>query len=236
MKTALITIALLTSCVLPGCNTQPLTLDDDTFVLYDMTDATSGLPSANDLLSAFDLKNNPYQSIRLNISTISEKDHNRTTCISLEHEEELQSNPVIREAKILHFGRQLQQCLNAIRNTDTSSHSIIYRAIAACANELASSTAKRRLLVIYSNLYENSDINFYHQRVLRQIQDSPDAVQHCLEREYSIQSLKGIEVWLIYNPASYQDNDHFRLIAGLYQRMLQSHGATVHVATQFQPQ
>ena len=201
-----------------------------------MTDkVVAAFPSADEFISQLNLKEQPYQSICVRISTISDKDLNSATVLSLEKEDEWASNITIRRAKIQHFAKQLQQCLSAIQGADTSCHSIIYRAVAAQANRLAASPAKRKYLIVYSNLYENSDINFYNPGTLRVLQNNPNIIQQRLEQEVALHSLNGLDTWLIYNAISYRDNNHFKPIVALYQRILQAHGSTVHVDTKFQP-
>jgi hypothetical protein len=233
MKTKITILLLAVNCVLLSCNTQPPTLDVDMVIQFDMTDKVTMFPSADDFLSQLNLKDHPFQSIRIKVTSISDKDVNTTTLLILDKENEWESNITIRKAKIRHFRAQLQRCLTTIQQTDTSGHSIIYRPIIAQANRLASSGAKRRLLIVYSNLYENSDINFYNPSIIAMLKSNPKNIQERLEQQVALQPLNGIGVWLIYNPTSYRDNNHFRPIANLYETILLEHGASVHVDNKF---
>jgi len=235
MKNLTTTIVLTISFVLLSCNTQPSAPDVAMTILFDMTDKVTSFPTSDELLSPLNLKDQPYQEIHIMVSTISDKDINNTTILSLEKEDEWASNITIRRAKIQHLKAQLQQCLTAIEHTDTSGHSIIYRAVVAQANGLAAMEAKHKYLLVFSNLYENSDINFYNPAVLHSLQRNPAAIQRQLEQEAALQPLNGLDTWFVYNAASYRDNNHYRPVASLYSRIFQSHGSTVHIGTKFQP-
>jgi len=235
MKTIGFIIILLPVCVLFSCNTEPKIADTNLMTLFDISDRVNNLPSAIDLLMPFDLKNNPHQGIRFEASTINDRDYNNTTVLTLPKEDAWQSNSAIRKIAIQNFTTQLQSCINKIGQTDTTSYSVIFRTVVDHASKLAASKSKKKILLVYSNLYENSDINFYKAETQQQLHDSPKALIERLDKEAKIPSLKNIEIWLIYTPSSYKDNNHYSPIAKLYKAILEVHGAVVHIDTEFQP-
>ena len=219
--------------LLLSCSTPPTGPDTDIVAVFDMTDKITVFPSADDLLLPFGLKHNPDQGLRIKVSTINDRDYNGSTVFTLPKEDAWESNSTLRKAAIHHLTDRLQKCLAVIQQSDTSSHSIIFRAVINQAIQLNKLTTKRKLMLIFSNLYENSNINFYSPSVLQTLHDNPKRLERQLEHEVPIPLLKGLEVWLIYSAANYRDNNHYVPIAKLYKSILEAHGAIVHIDTKF---
>lgn len=235
MKQTIITSLLLAACLWQGCGTgaqAPVTTAMT--AVFDRTDSIRNFPNAQTLLSPLNLAQDKFQGIHIVLTTISDKDVNARTILDLKPENEWTGNVVERDDDIRRFVMQVQRALDSMRNMPACSHSIVYRAIAREANALAARRAGNKYLVVFSDLYEADDsINFYHKSVLQRIRQHPDTVAAQLEKSLPVQPLAGLKVWLLYDPKSFADNNAFMPVATMYQRMLERHGATVHVATQF---
>jgi len=237
MKTTLKYIPLFIA-LLPcaGCATTKEPFDTDIAVIVDKTDRMTAYPTADEIVSQLGLKENPWQGVRITATYISDRDINDMAVVTLEAESEWSGNVIVRKAKVQRFIKQLQRCLTEMHYNGTCPYSIIYRTIARQANRLAASKAKRKLLLVYSDLYENdADLNFYDAKVMHRLQKNPQSVITQLEASAPLKPLKGLQLWLIYNPASFKQNNDYMAIAGFHQHLFTAHGAAVHIANKFMP-
>jgi hypothetical protein len=222
--------------LLISCDDNKLLFDTDITIIVDKTDRMTAYPTADEITGQLGLKDNPWQGLRITTTYISDKDINDVTVLTLEAENEWSGNIMLRKAKIQHFIKQLQRSLTAMVNTGTCPYSIIYRTIARQANRLMSSQAHSKLLLVYSDLYENGpDLTFYDSKVLTRMQNNPQSIATQLGPTAPLRPLKGLQLWLIYNPSSFKQNNGYMVIAGFYQHLFNAHGAEAHIANKFVP-
>jgi len=237
MKPTIVYIMLLwaaTYC-LNSCNNSAIT-NIDIAVIVDKTDRMTAYPNANEIISQLGLQDNPWQGVRITATYISDRDINDVSVVTLESENEWSGNKMIRKAKIEHFTKELQQCLTGMKYNGTCPYSIVYRTIARQANRLAASTANRKLLLVYSDLYENDTaLNFYDPRVINRLQTNPRSITAQLEATVPLKPLSGLQLWLLYNPASFSQNNRYMTVATFYQQLFSVHGAITHISNKFQP-
>jgi len=234
MKMLKLTSPLLAVCLWWGCGLQQSPHTTDICIVFDRTDSIRNYPTAQILLSPFDLAHEKFQGIHMVFTTISDKDLNGRIEIDLKSQNELTSNIVERDADIKRFTIRVQHTLDSMRNEPTCSHSIVFRTIAREANSLAVSRADNKYLMVFSDLYEaNDSVNFYHQNIQQQIRQHPDTVTARLERSLPLQRLGGVAIWLLYEPKSFADNNVFMPVATMYKHLFEAQGAQVHIATQF---
>jgi hypothetical protein len=76
---------------------------------------------------------------------------------------------------------------------------------------------------------ENDEISFYDPETLDLLHTHPEIIKKRLDKTAVVTNLTGIQVWLLYEPASYKENNTYMSIAGMYKQLLESKGATVHI-------
>jgi hypothetical protein len=235
MKPLLTITLLLAVCLWAGCDRQPQqNTNTEITVILDRTDSLRNYPTATDLLHPLALQHDKWQGVRITLTSISDKDLNNRVVLQLPHQSEWSGNIVERGAAIQYFTKTVQHSLDSMRNAPTCTHSIVYRIIAREANSLAISPATNRYLLVYSNLYENSaGLNFYSPPFMRELKQAPDKVEQRMLKSTPLGSMANVQLYLLYNPASFADNNMFMPIAGMYRHLFESHRARVHVATQF---
>lgn len=237
MKTPLTITLLLAVCLWWGCDTpSQQTAKTDIVVLIDRTDRDSlrGYLTAQSILQPFDVQHNKWQSIRIVISTISDKDINDHIAVELPQQSEWNGNIVERGAQIQCFMKQVQTALDTMRNAPICLHSIVYRTIAREANTLAVSRATNKYLLVYSDLYENNgEVNFYRQSFIRELKQTPDKVEQQIIKTMPLNNMAHIQLSLLYNPTSFVDNNRFMPVATMYKHLFEAHGAQVQIATKF---
>jgi hypothetical protein len=235
MKSAINYVVVLLLFSLGGCSTAPAMLDSATIVVVDRTDPPRVYPDAEQIAAVLGLKTDIWQSAEIIITDASDKDINNTKVISLEKGNQWTGNVPIRKAHIAHFIHQLKQ---ALPHADTGSmtHSIIGTSIIKAANRLVRISAHQKRLLIYSDLMENTNtLNFYHPEVRAKLATNRDSIKHYLERNEQLDTLNGLDIWLLYAPPSYKVNNVFMEVATFYQQWFKQKGATVHIEIQVTP-
>lgn len=220
-----------------GCSTatQPI-YDIDMCVITDVTDSLSAKPTAEEITQPLGLQQNPWQSVRILCTTVSDRQINDVRIVTLKAEPEWSGNVTLRQATVAHFVKQVQQALYAMKYTASRPYSIIFPAVAQEANLLANSTAIKRYILLYSDLLEHTPaINFYDLKTVNRLQKSSQSIAQQLEETTPLKQLNGLELWLLYNPQNYKQNRSYMSITELYQHLFTAHGATVHIANKFQP-
>ena len=234
MKATILYGVLIVSILLSGCTQDRANdIDREIVCVIDQTDAMVLYPSAEEILAPVQLQTDPWQGIKITLTTISDKDINPETVLTLEKEQAWRGNLPIRKAKVRHFKEELHRFLAAMRKNSIAQHSIIFRAVAKQSNRLTKSTAKKRYLLVWSNLYEHNEMDFYDPIVINRMKSDPKNIQKQLVATFPLQNLKGINIWLLYQPASYKDNNGFMPIAAFYKHLFEAYGASVHIDNKF---
>jgi hypothetical protein len=233
MKVILKYTTVAMSIVLIGCSKPSNPYDTAMTVMIDETDKLPVYPTSQALLAPIKLADNPWQGLQITLVGITDKDVNTIKTISLPKEDRLTGNVTIRQGKVRRFVADLQADLAHFDSTRNYPHPIIFRAIAQQATVLASSPSSNRLLIIFSNLRENSEANFYNPQTLALLQRNPDVIEKQLEANSPLPSLGGTQVWFLFAPASYHQNNIYMPIARFYEGVYKAHHAEVHIETQF---
>lgn len=139
----------------------------------------------------------------------------------------LLSNQYQRKQAIEKYYNQVEVFLSEI---DTSRKerctSVVYQVIAQELNHLSKSKANKKILVVNSDLMENSHLsNFYHEDTLRLLVEEPDMLGKRFKNSYPLNNLTGISVHLIYQPKTTEESIQFEIVSKFYIQLLQ--GATV---------
>ena len=223
-------IMLLIGCFCMACSKEPLKNDKEVVMLIDESDPLRLKPDADEISSQLGLKQDIWQGIKVLITYISDKDINTEKVISLEKAAMLSGNKQLRTLQVEHFKKELRAALSGAHTSGSLNNSIIYRTVARHLNELSASTAKSKYLMLYSDLMENDEISFYNPATLSLLRTHPDVIRQRLERTIKLRNLTGIQVWLLYEPKSFNENNTYMAAANLYKQMLEAKGATVHIA------
>lgn len=217
-----------------GCSPSESAQNIEVAIVIDKTNQMPAFPDAKEIVSQLGLTANPWPGIKITATYASDRDINDVMEVTLDAENQWSGNLDLRKAQIKLLTRQLQQCLDSMRYAGACPHSIVYRAIARQANRLADSNTAQRYLLVYSDLVENDiNLNFYNPQTLARLKASPGSIEKQLTAELLLKSLKGLQVWFIYSPASFAQNNSYMLIADYYSRLFSVHGAIPHVASKF---
>ena len=227
-------LALCALCI--GCGSADTVPDRFIIIVIDRTDPMSIVPDAHQLCTQMGLKENPWQKIVVETTTISDKDVNEVHVITLKQETEWFTDEDLRKGEIKHFELQLKECLSRLSAPAQCPYSIIYRNIQRQATRLAASKAKSRWMLVYSDLAEHSSVSFYNPKVVDELQTHPEVVQKHLGIDEPLPDLRNVHIWLLYEPQSYEANQSYMVFAGFYQKVLSAKGAIVHIDANFSSQ
>jgi hypothetical protein len=109
-------------------------------------------------------------------------------------------------------------------------HSVIYRTLVQELNHLAEIKADEKINIIYSDMLENSDdANFYSESGLSELKQNPRSVIERLQKKLPLKNLKGVKIYIVYSPKSYEAEQQFNYVISMYRTMLESKGAEVIV-------
>ncbi len=206
-------------------------------VLDDHTDFHQAKPETEQILSFFDLETHEWNGANFEITAITDFDYNvkrganipSFNCFNKYSER----SSYQRTKEIREFGRQVNSAIKLVREDSIGrNHSSVYRSIARELNVLSESKADRKILLAFSDLKEKSDfLDLYNEAYYTLLATHPDSILGMFEKQALLKDLSGVEVYLIYQPLNYTDNESFKLISQLYRQMLEAHVAKVTITS-----
>ena len=220
-------LILLTACT--KLNTKPDTTDLSYIV--DITDTLMAKPKPEEAISLFNLNNNQWNGSDFKLQYITNVSFNPTYEAHLEPENEWLSNKFQRAVKVKKFYAEINK---TISNTNAEAvgkdNSAVYFPIAKELNRLSQRKATTRILLIYSDLMENTDmLSFYNKWTFDQLKTKPEAIEQYFDTQMKLDNLNGIKIYLIYQPINTRQDEDYKLASGFYKKLFESKGATVEI-------
>ena len=224
-------ITLITVFVVKSnSNNQPLITE--VTVMRDITDSLVSQPKTSDFISLFNLENSKWDGASFRFVDITDVTYNHTYEKKIQPENEWMGNEFDRGKKVKEFYSEITQFLNnAKTDMKGKDNSSIYIPIAIELNRLSQSTSQKRILLIYSDLIENTDeFSLYKKSNLDLLKTNPKAVKEYFEKLTPLSNLEGIRIFLVFQPTDINEDAEYKLISGLYKNILESKGATVEIS------
>jgi hypothetical protein len=116
------------------------------------------------------------------------------------------------------------------RDRKKRNGSVIFKALSTEINELSKSKADRKILIVNSDLMENSFLDFTNAEMIENIKNNPNVVEKMMTDKYPLNDLTGISVNIVYIPLNKTDSERFEVVSNLYNHMLSSRGAMVKIS------
>ncbi len=220
-----IAVTLIVSCTMQKPPTTEIT------VLFDITDTQLAQPNSDEILGLCNLQNK-WNGVTFRFIDLTDVSYNSMSVARLEAQNEWLSNEMERDKEIKNFKSEVSTIIANKKNDMTGkNNSSIYFPIVNELNSLSNSYAEKKVLIIYSDLMENTEaLSFYRKEDLSLLKGNPIQVQEKLEKLTVINSLSGIDVWFIYQPLNNKSDQDFQTVSGFYKRLLESKGAKVTVS------
>lgn len=226
--TILITIAIIALII--ACNSQNQSTTE-IVVLHDITDMHIAQPNAEEMLSLFDLQNKWNGGV-FQFTDLTDVSYNQTKQAKLEPQDKWLSNEFDREKELNKFKNDVTEIINNEAKDKTEKiNSAIYFPIANELNKLKNSKSQKRILIVYSDLMENTEeLSFYKKNDFEKLKTNPEQIREIFEKQITLDSLNGIEVYFIYQPAENNNDQKFQIISGFYKKLLEDKGAKVKIS------
>lgn len=200
-------------------------------VMSVMTDITEKHTSQSDpthIYTQLNLREHKHDAYTVRIVDLSDVSLNPITQITLKASPMLLTNEMSRDKEIKQFEDSITI---ALTKSDTSgrSHSSIYIPIAKELSVLSESTSDTKILVVYSDLIENTEhLSLYDTTIF-----NGDKIKNILKESFPLPNLKGIEVYLIFQPSTPNIDNAYTLISQVYKELLSDKGASVFIQANF---
>lgn len=228
-------ITFISAAILSSCSdTQPSTPATHVVLINDVTDSMLVRVDQHSLLQRFNLSLNKSAKVMFTYSEISDLRLSKTVSITLPSESETNqqnssSTPFFRQQKILAFFDTIRNLLISGKyENQTKGNSECFLTISKQLHFLAETESREKLMIITSDLQENSSIlSVYDKRFSKVTGDKIDSIfEHT---KLLPANLRGITVIIIYQPVDRSDDLRFALMSEVYNRLLSKRGAHVIV-------
>ncbi|MBI4931421.1 MAG: hypothetical protein HY841_11700 [Bacteroidetes bacterium] len=231
LASILITLLLASAALFmfQSCSSNYYAIDES--VLIDKTDSFLASPDSTVIKNLFDASSALWQGYRFRLLTLSDVDYNSVYEASLSPACEYLSNVYAREDESTAFLSKIESAFAKVKSIPSGrNYSSLYLPMAKELKRLSESAARRRILIVYSDLMENtSAISFYKADNLQLLETNQDSVKKILESEIPLPDIKNIEVHFIYQPKDNKENELFREVSGFYKKWLENKGARVTI-------
>lgn len=230
---AMTTIIILTVVIILVYIANKPQSSTDLSVLRDITDSLISQPETREIMSRYNLtSNDKWNGVEFRFKNVSDVSYNPTSEVSLEEAHPLFSNEFTRDKQVKWFKDSVASIITQAGNDKIGKeHSLIYLPIANELIRLTKSDASKRILVIYSDLMENDlDLSLYAPNQLNLVKENGVPLKEAFEKQMTLPSLKGIDVYFIYQPTDAESNKDFGIISNFYCTMLQEKEAHVHIS------
>jgi len=216
-----------------ACTKAPSPFSTEIVVLHDITELQQSKPDANGIFAMLNFSGDKrWNGVIFHYSEISDVSYNRFSEAKINTAEMWLSNELERDKEIKNFKNEVSKILDEVnKDSEGKNNSSIYLPIAHELNKLAKNKAQRRVLLIYSDLMENTmDISFYDKKQFSLLITNPDTIHKKLDQMQSLQNLNGIEVNFIYQPIDSQNDKVFTVISSFFKKLFEDKGAKVNIS------
>lgn len=212
--------------VLFSCQSTTDTTDNDFVILVDITDPLTVKPRIDHLPEC-----EIWQSMRVEVAIISDKDINQIKVFNLPSENSLTGVTSTRKAKLSRFKSEINSYLASVSGAESQNlhHSIIYRQLAKSLNDISKRKSANKQVFVYSNLIENEEVSFLDPKTMSLASNNPRHLDSIFENTAQLSNLAGVSVQIIYSPKSFEDNTRYRVISNYFKHLFENKQANVTI-------
>lgn len=234
MKTTLLFGLVMLFAIACKTDRQPLL---NMIILKDSTDDIPHL-SYEDVRQFLDYSNSEllWYEVSIRQRELTDVRYGRMVHSHLPKGEPNQTTEQQRKVAVKQFLKETEAIMGQELTLGSKEQSHLYFGIAEELNQLSRSQALQKVVVISSNLLENTkSFSAYRPQDQKLLQENPDSVIALFNRELPLGDLTGISIYIVY-PATVADHELFVAMSTLYETMLSRRGAKVHIARNLIPQ
>lgn len=240
MKTLLIIIIFFASCAkqeLPCNSIAIITLDD-------VTDTVVLRPQARPILDLMDIANNKDCSFYFRYRTLADKVFTQSWDISLPNEsvttkQNTEDIPQHRVRVLIRFRDSIKTIINTQLNQPKESmlkYTQCFRTIANELNILKARPERNKVLLVFSNGAENSDLfNSYRLPIIESSQTVTSEAIKAFESTNLLQdNYRGITLIWVFKPTTILEDRRFVLMMDAYKTLFERRGIVLKIQAQNQ--
>ena len=206
-------------------------------LINDVTDPHILRPQAQSILELFNLSENKNVSANFRYSEIKDLSLVPVTTFYLPDEatsenRNIKHEPLFREKLILNFYDSIRKTLSeANANPDSSflNNSECFHSVCNELKVLAQSNCKKKVLICFSNLFENSTfLNVYARNTRNLLYKNPEEIKKIFQNTHLLPDhLNGITTVFVYQPKNREDDQLFNAMVEIYKSLLKEGGSNV---------
>ncbi|MBL7771722.1 MAG: hypothetical protein JNM95_02530 [Chitinophagaceae bacterium] len=242
MKKYLLSIMII--FVVTGCNRNKKMLEATAVVwLFDITEGTTVYPSWQSILDLYHFPENRYKEAYFKKGCISNFKNNEEDILHLDNQQvgeqwNRYDDPKYRDKQVIAYMNQVKNSIEETTNSGQDNgrkETQCYHRIVSELEYLSSLKAKRKVMIITSDVIENSELlrgyssDLYHLM----INDRNKAVQEIAEKFSDDESipnkLSGIDVYILFNPRTKEDDIRFDVFSSAYKQMIEENHGRVFI-------
>jgi len=230
MKTIITAIIIVTAITLIVAWTSQSPATTEISAFRDITDKHLAQPDANEIFSLYNLENK-WNGAIFHFTDVTNVSYNQEKSAKLEARNEWLSNELDRNKEIAKFKNEVSGIIAYYKKvTIGKDNSSVYVPIARELNRLHESKADKKILLLYSDLMENtSEMSFYDKRNLKLLKTNPVAISKYFEAQIPLQCLQGINIYIIFQPNGIEEDGQFKIVSEFYKKMFEAKGAVVQI-------
>jgi len=208
------------------------TSETEVVVVRDITDIQLSQPKSDDIARLFDLSNSQWNGAKFRFIDISDVSYNQTFEANIITENQWMGNEFDREKKVKTYYAEMSRILNDVeKETIGKNNSSVYFPIASELNKLSKSKLSKKILLIYSDLMENTtEMSFYDKEKFNLLTTHPDLIKKYFDSQLPLASLQGININIIFQPNGTAEDEQFQVVSGFYKNLFESKGGKVEIS------
>lgn len=231
MKKVLNKALIFFSCLtLLSCHSRAVVTNIS--ILYDITDPLLRKPLLVDILTISNIDENIWQGLSVHIETICDMTTSDQWDFILPEENHLQVSRRFRLLTVANFKEKIMNrltYLDSINNHTSLKHSIIYEPIVKVSNKLSKIYGQFNYLLVYSNLMENSVVNFHNAKEFEVLKTQPIKIKQILIKEAKLKDLEGLKIYLLFKANSYEESNCYKIASHFFTSLLTEKSASVQL-------
>jgi hypothetical protein len=202
-------------------------------IITDPTDQRVIQPNADFTLALYDLESDKSKQVFFRLTSTTDMVINPSREVHMlsqdaEAKDNTNDDPYIRERHVLSFYEQVKQAIKVSnhlqKDTGVYRYSECFRSICREITLLQKKKFTQSILLVYSDLQENSDIvTVYGSSTI----DTAMIRKRLLKTKMLPNDLKGLTVYFIFQPRDRNEDKKFMAMYGLYQKLLEERHAVV---------
>lgn len=215
-----------------GCTSPDTHQSTIISLIVDVTDTFKLNPVVNPILKLYECDQNPAAAYFFRFRVISDRrlvptvSYHLATARILE-KENARDDPQFRNKSILGFYGTVRKTIENCNVTNATKHSLgnseCYASIASELKLLAENFSAHKILIVFSDLMENTLFNAYHSSL-----SDPRQVAKKFEAYVPLpKNLKGVVVFFVYEPETRVKEKKYLEMMQVYKLLLEPLGATL---------